>query len=48
MLEHPFMQIDRAAVSTIDLAEHRIKNRKDEKTGSWALGGLLSKVVVSA
>ncbi|GAA5882400.1 hypothetical protein JCM3774_004298 [Rhodotorula dairenensis] len=45
MAEHPFVQLDRAAVSAIDLAEHRINSRKDEKTGSWQLGSLLSRAI---
>ncbi|GAA5980514.1 hypothetical protein JCM10908_001675 [Rhodotorula pacifica] len=48
MSEHPFMQLDKAAVSAIDLAEHRIKNQHDEKTGSWALGSLLSRAISAA
>lgn len=38
MVEHPFMQLDKAAVSAIDSAEHRNESSQEPKTGSRNLG----------
>jgi hypothetical protein len=38
MVEHPFMQLDKAAVSAIDMAEHRNKSAQEPKTGLRKLG----------
>ncbi|TKA54586.1 hypothetical protein B0A53_02993 [Rhodotorula sp. CCFEE 5036] len=38
MVEHPFMQLDKAAVSAIDMAEHRNKSAQEPKTGSRKVG----------
>ncbi|BGO93074.1 hypothetical protein NBRC10512_003259 [Rhodotorula toruloides] len=44
LLENPFTELD-AVLQTIDLAEHQIKEAKDTRTGSWALGSLLSHAI---
>ncbi|BGP45052.1 hypothetical protein JCM10450v2_000869 [Rhodotorula kratochvilovae] len=42
LLQQPFTELD-DVLQAIDLAENGITSRKDEKTGSWALGSLLSR-----
>ncbi|BGP29054.1 hypothetical protein JCM10296v2_000790 [Rhodotorula toruloides] len=44
LLENPFTELD-SVLQTIDLAEHQIKEAKDTRTGSWALGSLLSHAI---
>ncbi|TNY17177.1 hypothetical protein DMC30DRAFT_137446 [Rhodotorula diobovata] len=41
LLQQPFTELD-DVLQAIDLAENGITKREDEKTGSWALGSLLS------
>ena len=43
MVEHPFTQLDKAAVTPIDTAEiemseHYLQSRRDQQTGSRNLG----------
>ncbi|GAA5926928.1 hypothetical protein JCM3775_007081 [Rhodotorula graminis] len=42
LLQQPFTGLD-GVLQAIDLAENGITKRDDEKTGSWALGSLLSR-----
>ncbi|GAA5842345.1 hypothetical protein JCM9279_005351 [Rhodotorula babjevae] len=42
LLQQPFTALD-DVLQAIDLAENGITKRDDEKTGSWALGSLLSR-----
>ncbi|BGP21851.1 hypothetical protein JCM10295v2_000726 [Rhodotorula toruloides] len=44
LLGNPFTELD-AVLQTIDLAEHHIKEAKDERKGTWALDSLLSHAI---